>query len=173
MGRRLLFASMMVLSGLLAAPAETKAQAYVGAQGLYALATGGAGQDSWGVGGRAGVGIGRFPVEIQGVFDYHFPSCPRGFEDCSSWAGVVNVLFKSREAGPFYIGGGVIYQDREYPSTDPEVEDESATSWGFNGTAGLQFDFPVLNPFVEFRYELYSDIVDRFVISAGLVVGRL
>ena len=47
---------------------------------------------------------------------------------------------------------------------------EVVKDWGMNITLGLILPvLQVIDPIVEFRYELYDEVQDQFVISLGVV----
>jgi hypothetical protein len=168
--RRTLFATVLSLAVLAAGAPALEAQAFrIGAQGTYSSRTF---QDAWGVGGRAAVGIPLLPIEILGVFDYYFPSCPAGEGTCSAWGGVVNVMFADGRDGP-YIGAGGVYNYAEAPGADDDgnTVQREFKDWGFNLNAGIVIDWlPVINPFFDFRYEWYTgDADDQFVLGFGII----
>jgi hypothetical protein len=138
----------------------------LGGHGLYSSGLTG----DFGLGARIGVGIPFLPVELQGIYDYRFPDCPRGYSGCSGWTGVLNVVLSSGDTG-FYVGGGTSFFREDNPPDEGEGGLVVVEDWGLDLVLGVIFDLlPVVHPFGEVRYEWYDDVDSRLVLSVGLIL---
>lgn len=145
------------------------AQVRVGVQGMYTSGSAAIIDSAWGLGGRLMVEIPRSPLEVHGIFDYHFPDCPSSATNCSSWTAGGNVYLRGG-GGPAFIGGGVSLHRRDFDLAENE-ELAKVEDWGFNLGLGLVLPvLPAVDPLIEVRYEFYDQVQDQFVISAGLVL---
>lgn len=152
-----------------ASPGDVQGQVRVGVQGMYTSGSAATVDSSFGIGGRLILEVPRYPFEVHGVFDYHFPDCPSSASNCTSWTGVGNVYYRGG-GGPYFIGGGITRHRRDFDLVDsPELA--VVEEWGYNLALGLILPvLPVLDPLIEFRYEFYDEVQDQFVISLGLVL---
>ena len=147
---------------------DSEAQVRGGVEGMYTSGSAAVVDHAYGLGGRLMVELPRLPVEVHGIFNYHFPSCPSGSPSCSSWTAAGNVVYRGG-GGPYFIGGGVSFHQRDFTLEGTEGS-EVVKDWGMNITLGLILPvLQVIDPIVEFRYELYDEVQDQFVISLGVV----
>lgn len=142
-------------------PSQAIAQGRVGGQGVYQSELFGG---AFGVGARAQLDLDfLFPgVSALGTYDTYFPDCD---EDCSLWEASGSLLFSS---GPgFYFGAGAAFQRYEPPEGLEALED-----WIANFVVG--FTLPgtsFVTPFVDARFEAFSETTNQIVFSAGALVG--
>ena len=151
------------LALLLSNPVPGRSQVDFGVHGSWVDQTF---DGSFGLGGRASVDLGWIAngLRLSGTFDNLFPDCPPLTESCAYWEVSGSLLFFSQPgARGFYAGLGGAYQSSE-------IDNQSVSDEAFNLVAGLRFSAaPVLDPFAEIRFQLFSDDVNQVVISAGLV----
>ena len=167
---RRIFAGLLVGACLSLAPplVETaEAQSFrIGGHGLYTNSTL---EDAFGLGARLHIGIPRFPLDFQGIYDYQFLDCRAGYSDCSAWTGVMNVLLTAGETG-VYVGAGAAYHRRDFPPDEGEGGLVVVEEWGYDFVFGAILDLlPVVDPILEFRYEVYDQIDNQLILSAGIV----
>ena len=165
----LVFWFVIGMAGLGLAPLDAQAQLRVGLQGMYTSGSVATVDRAFGLGGRLIVEVPRYPIEVHGIFDYHFPSCPSGADNCKSWTAVANVAYRGG-GGPYYIGGGASLHHKDFTQAADE-ESGVVEDWGVNVVIGLLLPvLPLLDPLIELRYEIYDTVQDQFVISLGLVL---
>ena len=119
---------------------------------------------SFGLGGRASFDLGWIlsGLRLSGTFENLFPDCPGAVDGCSYWETSASLLmFSEPGARGFYFGVGGALQHSE-------IGDETVDDQAFNLVAGLRFSAaPLLDPFAEVRYQLFSDDLNQVVLSAG------
>lgn len=143
-----LAATLAVVVALgLSAPTEAEAQASFGPDLSYATDS-----EAIGVGARANVGLGPFPLGVIGSFDYFFPDVG------DHWELNGNAIFSlGVPLGPKpYIGAGLNYADFG-----------AGTDTGLNILGGVEIGGPLpITPFVEGRYATTG--AGQFILTAGM-----
>lgn len=140
----------------------------LGAHGVYA--TNGF-DGAVGAGGRLSVSI--VPgIRALGIADYYFPDC-KGADSCSYWGASANVLLSGTGVPGLIrtrLGGGLAYQKRSRegaPADNPTEFDTEAVGFQMLLLAEIGL-FPLVNPFVEARYEVFDEFKNQVVLSIGM-----
>lgn len=123
---------------------------------------------TWGVGGRAHLGLPLTGLTLQGTYDFYSPSC--GNFDCDMNELGVNVLWALPV--PFlmkpYIGAGMAFQKWE-GQFDLSTDEGTA----INFLAGLILQGPTFDqfqPFVEFKYQSWDEYENQKVMAGGIML---
>lgn len=157
--RRLLCAICVALGGLAASVKPAAAQVRGGAHGAYQTQSFGG---SYGVGGRVEFDLSFLPggLTMAGTFDHFFPRCTT----CS--ANDVGLQLLLAPPTPLYLGAGTNYRKFDDGQSDASGE------WTFNVIAGIRIPvLPVLWPYLEYRQQVGSDLINDQTISLGLVLS--
>ena len=143
-------------------PSALAGQGRVGGQGVYQseLLDG-----TFGAGVRGQLDLGFiFPgLSVLSTYDRYFPSgCG---DDCAFWEASGSVVMSG---GPsVYFGGGAAFQTFDRPDDQATTED-----WLVNFLLGLNLPgTSFLTPFVEARFEAFSETTNQIVFSAGVLFG--
>ena len=166
-GRTLALAAGMLGTLLLGSPGLVSGQA---------LAVGGhvtmnrdlTDETTWGIGGRAQLGMPLTGITIQGTADFYSPDC--GTLECDLNDVSVNLLWSlpvPHVANP-YLGAGLAMQN-----ADGSWAMGEDTDYGLNLLAGIVLQGPTFNrfqPFVEARYQAMQDFDSQLVFSGGILL---
>lgn len=161
-GAHLASATALMVIFTFTAPISLAAQGRVGGQGVYQSELLG-GTFGAGVRGQVDVGFVVQGLSLLASYDRYFPSgCG---SDCSFWEAAGSVVLSG---GPsVYFGGGAAFQKFDRPDDQVTTED-----WLVNFLLGLNLPgTSYLTPFVEARFEAFSETTNQIVFSAGAMFG--